>query len=271
MTAQPYEPDKYAAAIAMFEKRVTETAIAAAPVLGLLPAAVITGVHCYLYLNFGPVASPLVGVGVEAVSIAIVATRIALPGKGLGHLVPKMDNAFYGYLATTLSLNFILNIAHGFTVGWSWDFAGLMLAELALGLLPVPVSWLVATRHAMAVVDADNDLKKADASLQQSLQETRDAKIREENRAHELTVLKLQLDANAAEKDKKRAERLQKLSKTSKKVSTPVQSFPKDIRKLTQDQKVILSKMTAEEIATAANVDPKTGGNWLKAFKKEGL
>lgn len=267
----PYTPDKYLAAIATIERYVTETAIAAAPTLGLLPSAVITAIHCERYLHFG-MLSAFVGVGVESVSIAIVATRVLLSSKGLAHRERDMDRAFIGYVITLATVNLGLNVFNLPNLPTSW---GQGLAELALGLLDVPVAWLVATRHEIATVQANKDMDEAKSTSLRAERDAIDEKVRAENKEHELNILKLRLQADAAEKDKKRAERLQKLSETPKNVPVvfPVvaPAFPKDIRKLTQDQKVMLSKMTAEEISRTASVTIKCGQNWLKAFAKEGL
>lgn len=217
MTAQPYQEDKYAAAIAMLEKRITETAIAAAPTLGLLPAAVITGVHCYVYLNFGPVFSPLVGAGVEAVSIAIVATRLLLASNGLAHREKDMDNAFRGYLFSLATVNLGLNVFHGFSVGWTFDLAGITLAELALGLLSVPVAWLVATRHEITMVGVREETAKADAAALRAEAEANAAKIRAEER-------QFALDLIAAKGAEKRANQLAQVEKQLVQAATsPVQ------------------------------------------------
>ena len=203
MTAQPYTPDKYAEAIATLERRVTETAIAAAPVLGLLPAAVITAIHCDLYLHFGPIFSPLTGAGVEAVSIAIVATRVLLPGKGLAHRERDMDRAFVGYIFALATVNLGLNAFNLPNTPASW---GQGLAELALGLLAIPVAWLVATRHEIATAEAKIEMENSKAAGLRSEQDAKDAAIRAEERAHELALIA----ANGAEK---RANQLAKAQK----------------------------------------------------------
>lgn len=203
MTAQPYSPDKYAAAIAMLERRITETAIAAAPTLGLLPAAIITAVHCDIYLHFGPIASPLVGAGVEAVSIAIVATRVLLSGKGLAHREKDMDRAFIGYLFALATVNLGLNIFNLPNTSASW---GQGLAELALGLLAIPVAWLVATRHEIAVADMKVEMAKSDAVVLRVENDAKDALIRAEIRQHELDLI-------AAKGAEKRANQLAQAEK----------------------------------------------------------
>jgi hypothetical protein len=197
MTAQNYTPDRYSETIATIERRVTETAIAAAPVLGLLPAAIITAVHCDLYLHFGPFWSPFVGAGVEAVSIAIVATRVLLPGLNMAHRERDMDRAFIGYIVAVATVNLGLNIFHGFTVDWSPDLAGVVLAELALGLLAIPVAWLVATRHEIATLQAAKERAEAKSAADNATQDAKDAQIRAEANAQELAVIAANSEAAA--------------------------------------------------------------------------
>jgi len=138
-----------------------------------------------------------VGAGVEAVSIAIVATRVLLAGRSLAHREKELDRAFGGYLAVIATVNLGLNVAHGFADGWTPLLIGVTLAELALGALRVPVAWLVATRNEIAMLERDaliaQDKAAADKEHERAnrLEDDRIAHERQKDLMRERAALKV--------------------------------------------------------------------------------
>lgn len=260
---------------------------AVASIAALFPAAYTSYLHMTQLLGYTNEPALVIAGAVELLGYMIVHAVVKAMERGRRWLVAFGSFAFGFYLVVIVLLNLILSAAEAISptaLVWAKIIAG---ADLAL--LSVPAAILAAMQSQLRAQDAKEALAKHDADSRHAMELAEKAAAEDRANKHELDMLrlktevelnelKLKLDAEASEKDKKRQERMQKVSTAPEKVSTPapivpavVPSFPNDRRKLTHDQKVILSKMTDKEISIAANVTIKCAQNWLKAFAKEGL
>jgi hypothetical protein len=250
-------------------KQVGNALEAIASIAALFPAAYISYSHMREFLLYPHEPALLIAGAVELLGYMIVNAAIRAMERGRRWLMVLGLSAFGGYLLVIVSVNLILGIANAFgpdILKWARIFAG---ADLAL--LSVPAAILAAIQSQLRSQDVKETLAKVDADSRHVLDQADKAAAEARAYDHEEKMLKLKLDAEAAEKDKKRLERSQKVSVAHQKVSNPAVKFPKDYRHLTHDQKVMLSKMTAQEISVVVGNTVKSGENWLKAFGKEGI
>lgn len=202
---------------ASFEAGAVNAIVTVAPFLALSPAAWITGTRLVEFLNIPLWAAVPMALGVESMGLAIIATRVMLTGRDMPKLEKRMDAAFVGYLIVVVSVNGVLAAVNmGGLTGWVLAQAiGKAVAEMVLALMALPASQLVGVRHEISMIDARAATLKAEQD--QALIDERDERERAEDRASAqvLALRKMEIEAVAAESDKKRA------AKATAKTTTP--------------------------------------------------
>lgn len=202
---------------ATFEAGAVNAIATVAPFLALSPAAWITGTRLVEFLSIPLWAAIPMALGVESLGLAIIATRVMLTGRDMPKLEKRMDAAFVGYLIVVVSVNGVLAAVNmGGLTGWVLVQAiGKAVAEMVLALMALPASQLVGVRHELSIIDACAATLKAEQA--QAVVDERDERERAEDRASAqvLALRQIEIDAQAAESDKKRAAR------ATAKITTP--------------------------------------------------
>lgn len=257
-------------------EKARRTASAVASLTALFPAAYTSYLHMTKLMNYDQIPAVIIAVAIESLGYMIADATITAMERGRRWLAVLGVMAFFFYLVVILLLNLILSAAEAISpqaLVWAVIIAG---ADLALFSVPAfilsAIQSQLRAQDRRATQQADQDAANRIAN-----QAAADSALDKANE-QALKVLQMQLDADAKENDKKRefkaqqrAEKVSQPVESSQKVSTPVGKFPRDRRKLSDEQKTFLSKLTPDEIAGLCDITTKSAKSWLKAFEDEGI
>ena len=252
------------------EADLTSSAIKITPYVTLLATGYILQYHLVKYAAWPEPFAWIAAAGAELTGLAIMATKTDRLRKGLP--VARMDSSFRFYVVIVAIVNGVLGASYlmGF-LAW-----GALLADLAMGLIAIPLFWMVADRHEIQAIeaDADNVAAKVTADAAQKFADEQTAldndnrrKIEAQN-AETANALRLK-EFEATEAAKKRAERVVKSTQPATTPPAtqqqPAQPLPKRIDPAKLKAALVANPTeTLPKLAQPFGVTSQAVGNYIR-------